>query len=82
MSESPFRIEHRYLELPESFYSRVTPAPLSTNPRMVCFNHKLARQMGFHASNPDDFKLRLQGIRSTADTAREEMQAAIEGFEP
>jgi twitching motility protein PilT len=35
-----------------------------------------------NASNPDDFKLRLQGIRSTADTAREEMQAAIEGFEP
>ncbi len=34
-----------------------------------------------NASNPDDFKLRLQGIRSTADTAREEMQAAIEGFE-
>ncbi|MCH7977635.1 MAG: type IV pilus twitching motility protein PilT [Acidobacteria bacterium] len=35
-----------------------------------------------NASNPDDFKLRLQGIRSTADTAREEMQAAVEGFEP
>ncbi len=35
-----------------------------------------------NASNPDDFKLRLQGIRSTADTAREEMEAAIEGFEP
>ncbi|MCZ6753562.1 MAG: type IV pilus twitching motility protein PilT [Acidobacteria bacterium] len=34
-----------------------------------------------NASNPDDFKLRLQGIRSTADTAREEMEAAIEGFE-
>jgi len=33
------------------------------------------------ASNPDDFKLRIQGIRSTADVAREEMQAAIEGFE-
>ena len=32
-----------------------------------------------NASNPDDFKLRVQGIRSTADTAREEMQQAIEG---
>ena len=31
-----------------------------------------------NASNPDDFKLRIQGIRSTA---REDMQAAIEGFE-
>jgi twitching motility protein PilT len=34
-----------------------------------------------NASNPDDFKLRVQGIRSTADTAREEMQQAIEGFD-
>jgi len=34
-----------------------------------------------NASNPDDFKLRVQGIRSTADVAREDMQAAIEGFE-
>ena len=33
------------------------------------------------ASNPDDFKLRIQGIRSAADAAREEMQAAIENFE-
>ena len=33
------------------------------------------------ASNPDDFKLRIQGIRSTADAAREEMQAAIESWE-
>jgi twitching motility protein PilT len=34
-----------------------------------------------NASNPDDFKLRLQGIRSAADAAREEMQAAIDTFE-
>ncbi len=34
-----------------------------------------------NASNPDDFKLRIQGIRSTADAAREQMQAAIEGYE-
>ena len=34
-----------------------------------------------NASNPDDFKLRVQGIRSTADSAREDMQAAMEGFE-
>jgi twitching motility protein PilT len=34
-----------------------------------------------NASNPDDFKLRVQGIRSTADVAREQMQAAIENFE-
>ncbi|MGH7461905.1 MAG: type IV pilus twitching motility protein PilT [Longimicrobiales bacterium] len=29
------------------------------------------------ASNPDEFKLRCQGISSTADVAREQMQAAI-----
>jgi len=34
-----------------------------------------------NASNPDDFKLRVQGIRSTADAAREEMQSAMESFE-
>src|SRR3990167_9091532 len=34
-----------------------------------------------NASNPDDFKLRVQGIRSTADVAREDMQSAMEGFE-
>src|SRR3990172_4577303 len=34
-----------------------------------------------NARNPDDFKLRLQGIRSTADTAREQMQASMEGFD-
>ena len=34
-----------------------------------------------NASNPDDFKLRMQGISSTASAAREEMQAAIDGFD-
>jgi twitching motility protein PilT len=29
-----------------------------------------------NASNPDDFKLRVQGISSTADSARDEMQQA------
>lgn len=33
------------------------------------------------ASNPDEFKLRLQGIRSTADAAREEMEKAMSDFE-
>ena len=34
-----------------------------------------------NATNADDLKLRVQGIRSTADTAREDMQAAMEGFD-
>ena len=33
------------------------------------------------ASNPDDFKLRIQGIRSASDSAREEMERALTEFE-
>ena len=32
-----------------------------------------------NASNPDDFKLRVAGISSGTDSAREEMQAAMGG---
>ena len=31
------------------------------------------------SSNPDEFKLRVQGIQSTADIAREEMESTLEG---
>ncbi len=34
-----------------------------------------------HSSNVDDFKLRVQGIRSAADAAREEMERAISEFD-
>jgi twitching motility protein PilT len=34
-----------------------------------------------HASNSDDFKLRIQGIRSTADSAREQMEQSMNEFE-
>jgi twitching motility protein PilT len=33
------------------------------------------------ASNPDDFKLRVQGIRSSADSAREEMERTMAEYE-
>jgi twitching motility protein PilT len=33
------------------------------------------------ASNPDDFKLRVQGIRSSADSAREEMERSMKEFD-
>src|SRR6202049_2891219 len=33
------------------------------------------------ASNPDDFKLRVQGIRSAADSAREEMERTMAEYE-
>ncbi|MDD5543371.1 MAG: type IV pilus twitching motility protein PilT [Acidobacteriia bacterium] len=32
-----------------------------------------------NASNPDEFKLRVQGIRSTSDTARDEMETSFKG---
>ena len=33
------------------------------------------------ASNPDDFKLRVQGIRSASDSAREEMERTMTEFD-
>jgi twitching motility protein PilT len=33
------------------------------------------------ATNPDEFKLKIQGIQSTADAARSEMEAALRGDE-
>ena len=54
MNDTGFRIEHRYLELPDSFYTRVQPKPL-TNARMVTFNHELARQMGFHVGSAEEW---------------------------
>jgi twitching motility protein PilT len=33
------------------------------------------------ASNPDDFRLRVQGIRSAADAAREEMEHTMNEYD-
>src|SRR6202007_2551907 len=33
------------------------------------------------ASNPDDFRLRVQGVRSSADSAREDMERAMSEFD-
>ncbi|MEH6562666.1 MAG: protein adenylyltransferase SelO family protein, partial [Marinobacter sp.] len=54
MSSNDFRVEHRYLELPDSFYTRVQPTPLK-DAKMACFNHKLAQDMGFHTTNEADW---------------------------
>ena len=54
MSNNGFRVEHRYMELPDSFYTRVQPSPLR-EARMVCFNHALADSMGFHTDNPEEW---------------------------
>ena len=54
MTNETFKVEHRYLDLPDSFYSRVKPTPLS-QPKMVCFNHKLAAQLGIHVQDESDW---------------------------
>nr|WP_207308740.1 YdiU family protein [Marinobacter caseinilyticus] len=64
-----FHIEHQYLNLPDAFYSRVQPNPLKGG-RMVCFNHDLATEMGFHTDNPEDW------------TAVGTGQALLEGMDP
>jgi hypothetical protein len=33
------------------------------------------------SSNPDEFRLRIQGIRSASDSAREEMERQMADFE-
>src|SRR5690554_7655102 len=54
MTNDTFKVEHRYLDLPDSFYSRVNPTPLS-GPKVTCFNHKLAAQLGFHVQDEQDW---------------------------
>ncbi|MBI1750921.1 MAG: type IV pilus twitching motility protein PilT [Acidobacteria bacterium] len=44
--------------------------------QLITYEEALTR-----ASNPDEFKLRIQGIRSTADAAREEMEKAMSDFD-
>ncbi|MFQ5663336.1 MAG: type IV pilus twitching motility protein PilT [Terriglobia bacterium] len=43
---------------------------------LISFEEALLR-----ATNPDDFKLRIEGIRSAADAAREDMERAMQDFE-
>jgi len=44
--------------------------------QLITLDEALAR-----ASNADEFKLRIQGIRSAADSAREEMASQMADFE-
>ena len=54
MSDQSLAIEHRYLELPDSFFSRVKPTPLKDG-RVVCFNAPLAEAMGFQSMDPSEW---------------------------
>lgn len=51
----PFGVEHRYLALPGSFFSPVQPTPLRGRIRVVHFNHDLARSLGVHSDNPQEW---------------------------
>jgi twitching motility protein PilT len=44
--------------------------------QLITYEEALSR-----ASNPDDFKLRIQGIRSAGDAAREEMERTMAEYE-
>src|SRR6266478_99093 len=44
--------------------------------QLITLDEALAR-----SSNPDEFKLRIQGIRSASDSAREEMERQMQDFE-
>ena len=46
------------------------------NRELITYDEALIR-----ASNPDDFKLRIQGIRSAADSAREDMERTMADYE-
>ena len=54
MPEHSVKIEHRYLELPDAFYTRVKPTPLKGG-QMVCFNAPLAEAMGFSSTDPSEW---------------------------
>jgi len=46
------------------------------NKQLITYEEAMLR-----ATNPDEFKLRIQGIRSTADAAREEMEKTMSEFD-
>ena len=45
MTDSSLRLESTYANLPEIFYTRISPIPVS-KPKVVIFNQKLAEEMG------------------------------------
>ena len=45
MTDSSLRLESTYANLPEVFYTRLSPVPVS-KPKVVIFNQKLAEEMG------------------------------------
>ena len=45
MTDSSLRLESTYANLPEIFYTRLSPVPVS-KPKVVIFNQKLAEEMG------------------------------------
>ena len=60
--DAGWNFENSYVRLPEAFYVRLTPKPVST-PKLVIFNRALAQFLGL---NPDALKggRNLPAIRS------------------
>nr|WP_165856527.1 YdiU family protein [Marinobacter sp. JSM 1782161] len=49
-----FKIDNRYNQLPEHFYTRLQPTPLQ-EPKLVCFNDELAASMGLDPAQKQDW---------------------------
>jgi len=70
MKDLGWNFKNSYMELPDTFYARVKPAPVAT-PRMAVFNHALARTLGLDADRlaSEDGAAILAGSRLPDDTA-------------
>nr|WP_111495804.1 YdiU family protein [Marinobacter bohaiensis] len=49
-----FKIDNRYNQLPEHFYTHLQPTPLQ-EPKLVCFNDELAASMGLDPAQKQDW---------------------------
>ena len=67
----PLRFDNRYARLPDRFYARVTPTPVSA-PRWLAVNEDLAARLGLSPSE----------LRSDAMLAALAGNAVLEGAEP
>jgi twitching motility protein PilT len=61
--------QYRMQTFDQSIYSLYTE-------KLITYDEALKQ-----ASNPDEFKLRVEGIRSSTDAAKEEMERTINQFE-
>lgn len=53
MQKEPFNFDNSYAQLPETFFRRLAPTPVS-QPALILFNHRLAAELGMHVEKSDD----------------------------